>query len=148
LPVAGNNQLASTTEGLRKPVEHFHVCANFRMANTVRVLVRLRIRGRRSKFLFLIYAFAPCRIRYDAVGVFVHAALSSTVDLSVFGYIVHVSNDPSNLHGPQGLRPLWSATCFSSCGGTERLRRAATAARLGRVRLFGQEQFFERRKID
>jgi hypothetical protein len=28
--------------------------------------------------------YRPCRIRYDAVGVFVHAALSSTVDLSVF----------------------------------------------------------------
>jgi hypothetical protein len=62
---------------------HLYVRTNFRMADTVHVLVRLRIRGRSGKFFFLIYPFAPCRIRHDAVGVFVHAALSSTVDLSV-----------------------------------------------------------------
>jgi hypothetical protein len=64
---------------------HLYVRTNFRTADTVHAMLRLRIRGRRSKFLFLIYPFAPCRIRYDAVGFFVHAALSSTVDLSVFG---------------------------------------------------------------
>jgi hypothetical protein len=45
----------------------------------------LRIRGRSSKLFFLIYPFAPCRIRHDAVGVFVHVALSfaPTIDATV-----------------------------------------------------------------
>jgi hypothetical protein len=36
----------------------------------------------------LTYRFRPRRIRHDAVGVFVHAALSSTVDLSVFALTI------------------------------------------------------------
>src|SRR5262249_28779774 len=62
-----------------------------------------------------------------------------------FGYIVHVSNYPSNLSGPQGLHPLWSAACFSSCGGAAlRLWRPATAARLTRrARRRGKQQAFQ-----
>jgi hypothetical protein len=64
--------------------------------------------------------YRPCRIRYDAVGVFVHAALSSTVDLSVFALTIGAAVGTSSTIG--NIITMVMATTISHPA----LRRART----------------------